>query len=123
MLKTSTLLCLKLLCVLLPAELSAAPAARILGGRDFNANLKHNVDFISPADAVREFGLAAGVQRSAVKYDILAPGASPTKYEALVSCSATRISDEGDLVTAAHCLDSCLQSSVEYEQFDVATFG
>lgn len=59
------------------------------------------VDFLEPLTAIAEFGLAANVISSSFRIK-----------DKNGSCSAARISDQGHILTAAHCVQECVREKI-----------
>ena len=64
--------------------------------------LVHNVEFQPAAEGLKSLGKSLSFMSAATQVDVSDPrGGKPD------SCSGSFISDDGDLLTASHCLDRC----------------
>lgn len=62
-----------------------------------------HADFLEPKAAAKEFGLKSGLESSVIPVQVYA-----FQSRLRGDCSAVKVSNDGYLLTAAHCVESCM---------------
>lgn len=81
--------------------LAAVALFGMLARAELPCGLVHKVDFLPAAEALQQLGKSLSFVSAAVEMRL------PGSGNSLPECSGSFISDDGDILTASHCMDSC----------------
>lgn len=90
----------------LTAEAVAAPLPVMIAPADCEPSLLHRADFLNPVVGLTQLGRPLSLQSSVIQFSNI-PVKDEDEREANL-CTGTFVSDVGDILTASHCIDSCL---------------
>lgn len=88
--------------LLLPGVWSFGAPGSFFSALSQNRSLCEKTDFLEPFRAIADFGLEQAVISAAVKIKFKNSSGENT-------CSSSRVSDTGHLLTASHCIEPCLR--------------